>query len=86
MVELEFDTRKHVELKMIAAKLGTKKIVHSADQERGKILRAQEVASQELHRHINATYERSPSIAYATHQQEAYDSTKVLSSNQRPAL
>ena len=54
VVKLEFDTRKHVELNRITEKLCTKKRVHSAEQKKGKILRAQEVASQELQRLIDA--------------------------------
>ena len=62
--ESEFDTRRCVELDRIPKKLGTKKKVHSADQEREKIFRAQEVASQELQKHIDAAYKRSLGIAW----------------------
>ena len=55
IVELEIYTRKHGETNRIAEKLGTKKTVHSTEQDRDEILRAQEVALQELQRNINAT-------------------------------
>ena len=81
-VESEFNTRKHADLNRMAEKLGTKKIVHSAEQERGRILRGQEIASHKLQRHIDATYKQSPSYAHnsacATYQQVTFNLTKAL--------
>ena len=90
IVEPEFDTSRCTELIRIAKKLGTKKRVHSAEQEREKILRPQEVASQELQKHINAVCEWFPGIAHTSdlvlHQELAYDSASPSSNTQSLVL
>ena len=63
MEESQVDDRKQAELDTIAERLGRKKRVPSAEQEGEKIIKAQKVASQELQKHINATYKESPGAA-----------------------
>ena len=61
--ELEFDTRRFTEQDRIAERLGTKKKVHSTEQERKNNLTAKEVASQGLQKYIDTADKRSPGVA-----------------------
>ena len=80
--ELEFDGRKSAELGKVAEKMGTKRRVHSAEQERENILRSQEVASEELQNHINAIYQHSSSRVQepgiASHHKATYEDKEGL--------